>query len=577
MKGMLRAVAALFFLCLSFIPFIAEASFLSALSDQISWSVPSATSTHRIRFGAVNAIPPSGTILLYHDDGALNIPAGLDFTDIDFAVGASSTGPFVDRTIGASADAVTDGIAIVSGGVGGVSQILITLNSTTGIAAGEFMEIEIGSNATNGGTGDDHLQNPSVQGSYRIRVLTRTPGNTDIDYGSMMYAIVQPVQAGPGDTTDVVPPTRSNGLPSGALPASTLALEISLNTDKYAFCRYGTASGTPYESIASLFSKTNNTLHRQLITGLVQGASYEYYVRCGGVALGSATNTDDYLISFSIGTTASSSASSTPTPPPPPPTPSGGGSGGGGGGGNFLGKADVMFGGNIFPIGAITLLKDGKVEFEFASDVSGAFSTTRYGYERGPQSFSMYAVDGNGRKTSTYTGTMYLIANTTNYVGPIYLSPTISVASTTVDIGGAVRVEGMSIPNYLVEVFMEKQGGKGESNIVRATATSTATGVWSVNLPTSGLSRGTYQVKARSIISAHDQSIYSPLAYVGVGESPTPDFGLRADLNKDKKVNLVDFSILLFNWKTGDTVADINQDGDVNLQDFSIMLFQWTG
>ena len=416
--------------------------------------------------------------------------------------------------------------------------------------------------------------NPSTPGSYRISVETRTGGGAQLDYGSMLYAIVAPVNMGPVDTTDVVPPVRSNGLPSGALPASTARLEISLNTDKFSFCYYDTASGTPYQLMPNIFTKTNNTLHRQVIT-VVQGTAYEFYVRCAGLALGAATNTDDYLISFSIGTLASSSASTTPAPPTPPaPATTGGG---GVGGGNFLGKADVTFTGSTFPLGAVTLLKDNKIEFAFTTDVSGSYSVLRYGYERGPQSFSLYGQDAKGRKTSTYTGTMYPIANTNNLAGPIYLSPTISITSSTVEPGALVRVEEMASPNLAVEVFMEKQGGTGESSIVRSSATTLVTGAWFAELPTSGLSRGTYQVKARTIASERDQSIYSPLAYVGIGEAPSPDFGLRADLNKDKKVNLVDFSILLFNWKTGDPVADINQDGDVNLIDFSIMLFQWTG
>lgn len=574
---MKRVFLMLFSLCVFLYAPPVEAAFLSALSDQISWSVPGAVqTTHRIRFGMVNAVPPSGTILLYHRDGALDIPVDLDFSDIDIAVGPSEFGPYTDRTIGAAADATTDGVSVVSGNTGGVSQILITLNSTAGIGAGEFIEIEIGDNATFGGTGDTFLVNPSVPGSYRISVETRTAGGLALDYGSMLYAIVAPVITGPGDTTDIVPPVRSNGLPSGALPASTVRLEISLNTDKFSFCYYDTASGTPYELMPNIFTKTNNTLHRQVIS-VTQGTAYEFYVRCAGVALYAATNTDDYLISFSIGTLATGTATSTtptPTPPAPPPPPSGGG---GIGGGNFLGKADVTFTGSTFPLGAATLLKDSKTEFEFTSDVGGLFSVLRYGYERGPQSFSLYAQDSKGRRTSTYTGTMYLIANTNNLAGPIYLSPTISIVSSTVEPGAVVRAEGMASPNFAVEVFMEKQGGTGESSIVRGSATTSVTGVWSVELPTTGLSRGTYQVKARTIVSDRDQSIYSPLAYVGVGEAPSPDFGLRADLNKDKKVNLVDFSILLFNWKTGDPIADINQDGEVNLQDFSIMLFQWTG
>lgn len=50
-----------------------------------------------------------------------------------------------------------------------------------------------------------------------------------------------------------------------------------------------------------------------------------------------------------------------------------------------------------------------------------------------------------------------------------------------------------------------------------------------------------------------------------------------ADLNTDKKVDLVDFSILLYNWgKPKNPKADLNNDGIVDLVDFSIMLYWWT-
>ena len=52
-----------------------------------------------------------------------------------------------------------------------------------------------------------------------------------------------------------------------------------------------------------------------------------------------------------------------------------------------------------------------------------------------------------------------------------------------------------------------------------------------------------------------------------------------ADLNRDNKVNMVDFSILLSFWKTKgpykNICVDINQDLKVNTSDFSIMLSQW--
>jgi len=52
-----------------------------------------------------------------------------------------------------------------------------------------------------------------------------------------------------------------------------------------------------------------------------------------------------------------------------------------------------------------------------------------------------------------------------------------------------------------------------------------------------------------------------------------------ADFNQDGKVNSVDFSILLFFWKTRPPFAnprvDINKDGKVDSVDFSILLYQW--
>lgn len=52
-----------------------------------------------------------------------------------------------------------------------------------------------------------------------------------------------------------------------------------------------------------------------------------------------------------------------------------------------------------------------------------------------------------------------------------------------------------------------------------------------------------------------------------------------ADLNRDKKVNLTDFSILLMFYNTPapfkNLCVDINKDDKVNVADFSIMLTQW--
>lgn len=61
--------------------------------------------------------------------------------------------------------------------------------------------------------------------------------------------------------------------------------------------------------------------------------------------------------------------------------------------------------------------------------------------------------------------------------------------------------------------------------------------------------------------------------------TPQPLACSGADFNRDNIVNSVDFSILLFFWRTRPPFAnpcvDINKDSQVNSIDFSILLYQW--
>src|SRR3989344_283273 len=63
------------------------------------------------------------------------------------------------------------------------------------------------------------------------------------------------------------------------------------------------------------------------------------------------------------------------------------------------------------------------------------------------------------------------------------------------------------------------------------------------------------------------------------GPAPTPSSSggsiLKGDLNNDKIVNSLDWSIMNGRWFTNDTAADLNIDGIVNSLDFSIMNGNW--
>ena len=552
-------------------PLIANAAYLTKVSDTISDSTPSATSTnHTIQFTVTNTIPAGGKIVITPQATAgfpFTIPAALDFTDVDVAT-AILPAPFTDRSLAAAPTAIDDGVSVVSGIAG---SITITLASGVGfdIPAGTTVVIRVGNNAIFGAIGDQFIVSPSSPLSYHIRIQTKDASSADIDLGVTLVAMVMPV--GVSLEIPAVDVIRSNGLPTGLLPGATTNVLISLNTDISATCRYATTTGVPYSLMLSAtdFTTANSyTLHYRNET-VTQNTIYNFYVRCQTLSL--IANTTDYLINFEVGVIPS--ASSTPLPPPPPPTPP---SSGGIRTGNFLKGGDVTLEGLTFPQGSLVILQDGIIVKEEAVSALGTFSDLFSNLQRGTYTYGVYVKDSKGNRSSTYNSTIYLIGGTNNIIAPIYLSPTIVASSTTVPIGGDIEVSGFGIPLKKVLGVLNKQGNT-QTGIMTASTTANGSGSWKLTFSTQGLSKGTYQVKAQTIISSKDESIFSPVLYIGVGENPNPDFKNRADLNRDGKVNLVDFSILLFNWKGSDPVADINQDGIVNLIDFSIMLANWTG
>jgi len=97
---------------------------------------------------------------------------------------------------------------------------------------------------------------------------------------------------------DTEAPARSNGQPTGTLLAGTTETTLSVDTNENAACKYDTTAGIAYASMANTFAATGGTSHSTLVSGLEDGNTYEYYVRCQDEA-GNA-NADDYLISFSV-------------------------------------------------------------------------------------------------------------------------------------------------------------------------------------------------------------------------------------------------------------------------------------
>ncbi len=187
----------------------------------------------------------------------------------------------------------------------------------------------------------------------------------------------------------------------------------------------------------------------------------------------------------------------------------------------------------------------------------------------------MWANDPSGTRSSTFTTTFDATQGAVTTVSGILLPPTIKISPTQANPGDSVTVTGYAAPSASVEILVG-------NNTKTLTATSLANGSWTSLLDTKGLSSATYNIKARYVDGTgalKRESTYGSVVQLALGVDGKPTS--NADLNRDGKVNLTDFSILVFWWGTpggnSNPPADINQNGKVGLEDFSILLFNWTG
>ena len=106
---------------------------------------------------------------------------------------------------------------------------------------------------------------------------------------------------------DNTAPVRSNASPSGTLAAGSSSAALALSTNENATCRYSTVMHQNYDAMGETFSTTGGKVHRESITGLTDGQTYRYYVRCKDAA--NNKNSSDLIISFAVRTSGSGATS----------------------------------------------------------------------------------------------------------------------------------------------------------------------------------------------------------------------------------------------------------------------------
>jgi hypothetical protein len=535
-----------FFLFLSF-PSLIFSEGLYLISDEISHSWPGSGSDHTISFKNSLLIPPSGKIVIKFDS-AFSFPEDLGVEDFDFLLNQ------IQKDLSTTSTQNESGVEISTS----TKEIAITLAQGLQINSGTLIIIKIGKNANYQGTGNTQIVNPSATGSYKISIQTFDQNFNLLDRGEAMVAILEPVQIG-ASPYDIYPPVRYGGKPTGDLLPGTTQTILSLYTHELALCKYDTSPNIPYENMAYAISTTYKTFHDTWITGLQNGMSYTFYVKCIDVA-GNA-NPDDYAISFSV--MSPPGYQPAPIGPVYPPD-----------------TADVIFEGLAYYKSEVTILKDGQIAAKTISTEKGGFSATLTKLPKGVYTFGIKAKDSKGRESIVYSITITLKPQTRNTISGIFIPPTIELSSITVSLGQILKIFGEATPNSIVEVWIypSRLITVFEKEVKKSTTRADSYGKWAINFDTSNLIKNqTYAVKAKAYFKPTEASDFSKVLYFGVGRLPEIPLCSRSDLNKDGRVNLVDFSILLYWWGTSNVTADINMDGKVNLTDFSIMMYCWTG
>jgi len=638
MKRVWQLVSVALFIFLFFGSTAVEAANIGGFSNRISDSGPGERSNHTLTFRPTVDISAGAHFdVAFPNDFSVSASAA-NFSARNVELYINGVARPASDTIGPSTDAVT-----ITRGAGG--SVRYTLAADASVVAGDMLELRIGNNTSNSvltntsfstttGTTTSSVDiepvtNPAALGVHKV-ALEVVDGSV-IANADFIIFLNRKVSV-TGDTTEEIPPFRFNGQPtttaSGTLPVfpgTSIFIEISIETDEFAVCRWGRASGTPYATLPNVFTNTGLVVHTGVVP-VVANTIDTIYVRCiddeGNI------NTDDYLIQYIIadsfttgepndegeiggpgaglgdGGTGSSDTGSGNTDGTGDGDgadagstlgggSSGGSSGGGGGsgggrgggsGGGFessdgpfeSGDGRIIISGYAFPGADVTLLVDGQIVDSSRASGDGAYSMTVDGIARGAYTFGVYAEDPSNDISGTYSTSFTVSGARASRLSNINITPTISVSPDPAEPGETLTISGYALPDATVTIETARTG---DSNPTELTVLSDSNGRYTTTLTTSGFARDTYQIRAKAEQTDGRFTNFSDFEFYGIGQAA--DVPLLPDLNRDGSVNLIDFSIMLFWWQTNggdsDPPADINQDGNVSLTDFSILLFNWTG
>lgn len=547
----------IFIIFFLFLPtsFILSSS-LKQVSDSISLSWPATGTDHLIKFTIVTPVSSNGKITITPQPGQFYLPP-LDYRDLKFFVNGS------EKTLGPETGSNVSGVQVVPGLYG---KIIITLANNLNLQRDDKIEIKIGQ-----GDPERQMINPANTGSYRILIETYNSSDQLLDWGIAMIAIIEPVQVG-SELIREEPIIKTlqaycSEPTSCAIYGALLNLGTTYWVEVYFEYR---VKGTESWNKTPKSTTTEPLIFTALLTNLQPDTTYQF--RAAGDWLKWDEKNREFIATTTYGEILefpTPPPGATPQPPPPPPgvpPPKG------------VPAAPpppfppnpppyIIFHGYSSPKASIFLLKENQSFATSVADEKGEFRIDIYQPFQGTIKFLLQSKDVKNRSSIDLPFSVETDPSKVTVISNIIFSPTIELSKEKANPGDLIEIRGKAVPKGRVEIRITNPEGK---EIVFENEVD-ANGDWKQLWDTKGLKNGRYRVRAK-VVFLNETSVFS--------QSLSFDLGVVckiADLNCDGRVNIIDFSILMYYWNKPESKADINGDGRVNVVDFSIMMAHWTG
>ena len=194
----------------------------------------------------------------------------------------------------------------------------------------------------------------------------------------------------------------------------------------------------------------------------------------------------------------------------------------------------------------------------------GNFTITHTGLSDDDFFFALRATDQDGRQTGIVSFIVDLGTGNQLSVTDILMPPTVGLTATAVTQGEQLVVTGYGSLNNTIELQIDET--------LFVTLPIDRYGVYFLATTTDQFALGTHYVQARQVDRTGPTSSFSFPQAFQISQLKNP----QADFNRDGKIDISDWSILLYRWGSSDqslrNQIDLDGNGVVDIADLSIFL-----